>query len=531
MDRRIVVLSGRIASGKTTLAVGLRDKFGATVFRTQDLLRARLGAERSDRRRLQRAGTRLDNLTNGRWVAEALWRQLEATSQIDGLIVVDAVRRESQVDGLREAFGPSVAHLHLVAPRDVIEDRFKGRSDRAGEAPSYEAVAADPTERQVDSMTATADVVIDTARNTPDDVLARAVSRLGLYGSSAERLVDVIVGGQYGSEGKGHVVAHLAAEYDLFVRGGGPSAGHSVLLGEEKYVYHHLPSGTRTNPRARVLLAPGAALWLPRLLDEIAECGLEADRLSIDGRAMIISEEDRAGETTGLVGAIGSTAQGVGYATARRIRRGADVQLARDLPELHPYIRDAGDVLGAAYARRDRILVEGTQGSGLSLYHGPYPKVTSRDTNASGTLAEAGIPPHRVHRVIMVCRTYPIRVGGNSGPMSGEISWEVVSERSKIPLAELQTAEKTSTTGRDRRVGEFDWDLLKRSAQLNNPTDIALTFADYLSIDNRKARRFEQLKDESIQFVEEVERVAQAPVSLISTRFHARSIIDRRRWW
>jgi adenylosuccinate synthase len=115
--------------------------------------------------------------------------------------------------------------------------------------------------------------------------------------------------------------------------------------------------------------------------------------------------------------------------------------------------------------------------------------------------------------------------------MSGEISWEVVSERSKIPLAELQTTEKTSTTGRDRRVGEFDWNLLRRSAQLNNPTDIALTFADYLSIGNRKARRFEQLTDESIRFVEEVERVAQAPVSLISTRFHTRSIIDRRRWW
>src|ERR1035437_3110407 len=109
-------------------------------------------------------------------------------------------------------------------------------------------------------MKSTADVVIDTVRNTADDVLARAASRLGLYGSSSERLVDVIVGGQYGSEGKGHIVAHLAAEYDLFVRGGGPNAGHSVLLGEEKYIYHHLQSGTRTNPQAHVLLAPGAVL-------------------------------------------------------------------------------------------------------------------------------------------------------------------------------------------------------------------------------------------------------------------------------
>jgi adenylosuccinate synthase len=532
MERRVIVLSGRVASGKSTLAQGLHDRFGATVFKTQDLLRARLGTERSDRQALQRAGTALDRRTTGRWVADALWRQLELDDgEAGALIVVDAVRRENQVEGLRKAFGPAVAHIHLIAPMEIIKSRFDGRTGREGEAHSYEVVAADPTERQVDSMKSTADVVIDTVRNTADDVLARAASRLGLYGSSSERLVDVIVGGQYGSEGKGHIVAHLAAEYDLFVRGGGPNAGHSVLLGEEKYIYHHLPSGTRTNPQAHVLLAPGAVLWLPRLLDEIAECGIEAQRLSIDPRAMIISEEDQTAEKANLVGAIASTGQGVGYATARRIRRGNDVELARDISALRPYIRDADDVLSGAYARRDRILVEGTQGSGLSLYHGPYPKVTSRDTNASGTLAEAGIPPHRVRRVIMVCRTYPIRVGGNSGPMSGEITWEAVSERSGIPLEELQTTEKTSTTGRDRRVAEFDWDLLRRSARLNSPTDIALTFADYLSIKNRNARRFEQLTDDSILFVEEVERVAQAPISLITTRFHVRSIIDRRRWW
>jgi adenylosuccinate synthase len=530
MDRRIIVLSGRVASGKTALATGLRDRYGAAVFRTQDLLRERLGPKHSDRRSLQRAGTRLDRKTSGRWVADALWRRFQDDDP-GPLVVVDAVRRESQVDGLRTAFGPAVVHVHLTAPLDVIRSRFEGRTDRPGEAASYDAVATDTTERQVESMSATADVVIDTARNTPDDVLARAAGRLGLFGSLSQRLVDVIVGGQYGSEGKGHIVAHLAGEYSVFVRGGGPNAGHSVLLGEEKYIYHHLPSGTRSNPQARVLLAPGAVLWVPRLLDEIAECGIEAERLSIDPRAMVISDQDRDDEAKGLVGEIASTGQGVGYATARRIRRGKDVTLARDVTELRPYLRDAGEGLSAAYARGDRILVEGTQGSGLSLYHGPYPKVTSRDTNASGTLAEAGIPPGRVRRVIMVCRTYPIRVGGPSGPMSAEISWQVIAERSGIAVEELQTTEKTSTTGRDRRVAEFDWNLLRQSARLNSPTDIALTFADYLSVKNRQARRFEQLTEESIRFIEEVERVAQAPVSLISTRFHTRSIIDRRRWW
>jgi adenylosuccinate synthase len=134
----------------------------------------------------------------------------------------------------------------------------------------------------------------------------------------------------------------------------------------------------------------------------------------------------------------------------------------------------------------------------------------------------------------MVCRTYPIRVQngteGTSGALSREIDWNVVAKRSGIPLDSLLDAEKTSTTNRQRRVSEFDWVQLRRAAQINGPTDIALTFVDYLGAANRKARRFEQLSSETIQFIEEVENVAGAPVSLISTRFGFRSIIDRRTW-
>jgi len=134
----------------------------------------------------------------------------------------------------------------------------------------------------------------------------------------------------------------------------------------------------------------------------------------------------------------------------------------------------------------------------------------------------------------MVCRTYPIRVQnppkGTSGPMSREIKWNEVSRRSGIALAKFKKTEKTSTTNRDRRVSEFDWALLRKAAALNGPTDVALKFADYLHRDNENARRFEQLNVEDIQFIEQVERVAAAPVSLISTRFDFRSIIDRRAW-
>jgi adenylosuccinate synthase len=114
--------------------------------------------------------------------------------------------------------------------------------------------------------------------------------------------------------------------------------------------------------------------------------------------------------------------------------------------------------------------------------------------------------------------------------MSREITWKEVSTRSGIPVQKLKKTEKTSTTNRDRRVSEFDWALLRKAAALNGPTDVALTFADYLHKGNEDARRFEQLNPEDIQFIEQIERVAAAPVSLISTRFDFRSIIDRRAW-
>jgi adenylosuccinate synthase len=114
--------------------------------------------------------------------------------------------------------------------------------------------------------------------------------------------------------------------------------------------------------------------------------------------------------------------------------------------------------------------------------------------------------------------------------MEQPISWEELAARSGVPLEELLEAEKGSVSGKQRRVSEFDWVLLRRAVELNGATDIALTFADYLDAANRQARRFDQLTDETMRFIQEVERVAGVPVSLIGTRFAVRSIIDRRQW-
>jgi adenylosuccinate synthase len=204
--------------------------------------------------------------------------------------------------------------------------------------------------------------------------------------------------------------------------------------------------------------------------------------------------------------------------------------LAKDCPDLKPYIGDSRKLIADTIVEGKRILLEGTQGTSLSLHHGLYPHVTSRDTTVAGCLADAGIAPSNARKVIMVCRTYPIRVGGPSGPMAYEVTMEEIHKRSGIPLEELKRTETTTTTKRERRIAEFDWVQFKDSVQLNGPTDIALTFVDYFSINNRAAYRFEQLNRETISFVEEIERVSGPPVSLLSTDFRWRNVIDRRAW-
>jgi adenylosuccinate synthase len=141
------------------------------------------------------------------------------------------------------------------------------------------------------------------------------------------------------------------------------------------------------------------------LLTEIAEHDVSADRLSIHPHAMIIEEADRDYETR-MLSSIGSTGQGVGAASARKIMgrgRKTDpvVRLAKDVPELRPYVRDTQDILERAFVQGCSVLLEGTQGTTLSLHHGDYPHVTSRDTTVAGCLADAGIAVTRVRRVVM----------------------------------------------------------------------------------------------------------------------------------
>jgi adenylosuccinate synthase len=502
------------------------------VLKTKDIIASFVRDQ--NRKGLQVGGDDLDEKTNFSWIADAVTKILQSNDS--RVILVDAARKREQIDVFRRKFPDRhVLHVHLTAPSDVLRDRYYKRA-RQSDGISHEvAVGGSATEQNVHHLIPYADVVIDTGWSDSKSHINQIADRVGLHGS-VDRLVDVLVGGQYGSEGKGNVAAYLAGEYDYLVRSGGPNAGHKVWEEPGPYCFHHLPSGSRCS-RASVVLAPGAVFWVPGLMREINECRLDASRLYIDPQAMVIEQSDKEAESSTLVGKIGSTGQGVGSAVARRVLRnanGVETRLAKDIPELAPFMHTTASILEQAFQKGKRVFVEGTQGTGLSLYHGHYPYVTSRDTTVSGLLAEAGIPPARVNRVVMVCRRYPIRVQspprGTSGPMEKEITIEEVCGRSGIPVNEMQKTEMTSTTKRKRRIGEFEWGAFKRASLLNAPTDLAFTFADYISIENRKATCYEELTKDTRDFIGDMEQVAGVSCSLISTRFHPEGMIDRRVW-
>ena len=509
----------------------LVSRFGAKRVSTRALL---LRASASDDREvLIKLGDELDVETKGKWVLEHFLAETGNAPENE-IWLVDAVRTLDQVKHFREKFRDRVLHVHLTAPIGVLRDRYSSRSPEISEFASYdEAKQHGVTEANIGTLADVADLVLETHRSSPQSLLSQATAGLGLFPREVARCVDVLVGAQYGSEGKGNICAHIAKDYDVLVRVGGPNAGHKVAY--PKYDYIQLPSGTLSNPEAKILIGAGATLSIKQVLKEIEDLELSEDRLSIDPQAIIIEDKDIRQEE-GTLEVIGSTKKGVGVATARKILGrdnkeyfGSKVRLARDVVEFRKFIRDTKVELEKAYASNKMILLEGTQGTDLSLHHGEYPCVTSRETTASGCLADAGIAPTRVRKVIMVMRTYPIRVGGNSGPMMREIKLEDIAERSGISIEDLRAVEVGTVSGKPRRIGEFDWEQVRRAASINGVTDIALTFADYLGIENRKAQVFDQLNATTRSFVEQVERVTNARVTLISKDFGKDAIIIDRR--
>jgi adenylosuccinate synthase len=541
MPVKIIAVSGRVCTGKSTLTKRLQNGLGAETVSTKQLIAETIGRALTSRAEFQAAGDELDRTDDGKWIVAAITKRVDQCKPETKVLVVDSIRIPKQLADLRSMFRGRLTHVHLIAEKTELETRYQQRSaSQEGEFATYEKVESNSsTEREVENLKTLADVVIQSDKCTEEDVYTRVSARIGLRPGTAAPCVDVIIGGQYGSEGKGNIVHYLATEYDVLVRVGGPNAGHKVFTNDgHHYTFHQLPSGAIANQKAKLVIGAGAVVRLETLLKEINDLKISPARLLIDSQAMMIEDGDIAWEAENLRNAIGSTASGAGYATARKILSRTPKNLptlARDVTMLRPFVGDTIEFFAEQIAQGRRIMLEGTQGTTLSLHHGQFPHVTSRITTATGCLAEAGLSARHARRVIMVCRTYPIRVGdtdtGNtSGGMRQETTLAAIADSSGISIEELKQKERTSTTNRERRIAEFDWAQFRRSIVLNGPTDIALTFADYFSVANRDAYRYEQLNTTTLRFIEELEKVGGLPVSLVSTAFSHRNIIDRRTW-
>jgi len=329
----------------------------------------------------------------------------------------------------------------------------------------------------------------------------------------------VIVGGFYGDEGKGKIVSYLAMKDNptIAVRGGvGPNAGHTIEYNNKKYKVRMLPSAF-LNPNTRLLVGPGVVVSPDVLLKEINEFGTN-DRSFIDFQCGIIEESHKQIDSGGrLKESIGSTGTGTGPANADRAMR--TLKLARDIESLALYLDDIPNQVHFALDRKENVLVEGTQGTFLSLWHGTYPYVTSKDVTASGICADVGIGPKNVDEVIIVFKSFVTRVG--EGPLQNEISSDQAIAKG--------WQEVGTVTGRQRRAADFDFDLARRAIMLNSATQIAITKLDVIFPECTHMQSFSDLSSPAKYFIKNIEDKLKIPVTLIGTGPDVNDTIDTRK--
>lgn len=336
----------------------------------------------------------------------------------------------------------------------------------------------------------------------------------------------ILVGAQWGDEGKGRVADWLAAQSDIVARyAGGDNAGHTVYVNDQLYKLHLVPSGIL---HADVVCVLGGGMVinpvnLVRELDELAALGVDVSpgRLLVSTRAHLITPAhvalDAAAEAARGAGAIGTTLRGIGPAyldkTARQgVRAGhlacadgfaaalraaferanralmaqgaAAVDVAAAVADclgaaerLRPYLCDTSMYLHDRLRAGARVLCEGAQGTLLDVDHGDYPYVTSSSPTAGGALSGLGIGPRHVDRVLGVAKCYSTRVG--AGPMPTELSGPTADRLRGT--GENFWDEYGTTTGRPRRCGWFDAAAVRYAARLNGFTELFMTKLDILS--------------------------------------------------
>jgi len=330
---------------------------------------------------------------------------------------------------------------------------------------------------------------------------------------------SVIVCGFFGDTGKGKVISYLALKDKVAVTaraGVGPNAGHTVLYKDKEYKMRMLPSSF-VYEKCRLLIGPGVLVNPDVLLREI-ELTKSEERVGIDPQCAIIEarhiEADKKGQ---LAEQIKTTGTGTGPCNAERALR--TVKLAREIPDLRKFLLDVPLEVNRAIDEGKNVLIEGTQGTYLSLYHGTYPYCTSKDVTASAACSDVGVGPKKVDEVIIVFKAFTTRVG--AGPLPGEVPPEEAEKRGWREIA--------TVTGRPRRAAPFSYELAKRAVMLNSATQAAVTKLDVLFPECKGAKSYTELPQGARAFIENVEKEIRVPVTLIGTGPDALEIVDRRK--
>jgi len=329
----------------------------------------------------------------------------------------------------------------------------------------------------------------------------------------------VVVGGFFGDEGKGKIISYLALKDNpsIVVRGGaGPNAGHTVKDGDRTYKIRMLPSGF-LNKKSKVMIGPGVVINPDVLLQEINDFDV-SNRAFVDRNCGVIEQTHLIEDSKGrLKDTIGSTGSGTGPANAERAMR--TLKLAKDFESLSSYLEDVPTAVNNALDSNENVLVEGTQGTHLSLWHGTYPYVTSKDVTASAICSDIGLGPKKVDEVMVVFKSYVTRVG--TGPMENELTPEETSKRGWDEVG--------TVTGRQRRAAEFDFNLARKAIMLNSATQIAITKLDVLFPDCANKISFDSLNTEAKSFIKKIEENLNVPVTLIGTGPNVNDVIDIRK--
>jgi len=330
---------------------------------------------------------------------------------------------------------------------------------------------------------------------------------------------NIVVGGFFGDEGKGKIVAYLVKKdiISLAARGGvGPNAGHTFNLNGQTFKVRMLPSAA-FNVNTKLAIGAGVLVDPKILLNEISTFHAH-DRTFVDPHCGIIKEDHILQDSTEsfLKDKIGTTGTGTGPANSDRALR--KLSLAMDCSEIKNYLNDVSCMIHSDLDKKNNVLLEGTQGTYLSLYHGGYPFVTSKDVTASSVCADVGIGPKYIDGVLVVFKSYVTRVGG--GPLENELGKEETQKRGWL--------EYGSVTGRERRSSPFNIELAKRAIRLNGGTSFALTKLDVLFPECAGVTDYSNLSLPSKRFVEEIEAELGLKAELIGTGAEVDAVIDQR---